>query len=100
MPSLLRQNKEKRKMYRARKRIKRQIQGGLLLFTFVIAVIFCIYRSLFPSPTSNDLIGSSRTLQADSVDDDYYINSLDEFPPLLFSYDEIKNGWWLLNFFG
>ena len=81
---------------RRTRKIKRKIQAILFILAFSVGIIIYGYETYFESP----IAGPRRRLASTDIDDDYYINSLEEFPPLLFSYDQIKNGAWVLNFFG
>ena len=101
MPSL----HNKRQLRRERKKIKRKVQGFILLSAFALSVAILTYNEMFKSKENENIDGGRHLLSNndddyDTNDDGYYINSLKEFPPNLFSLEEIRNGAWLLNFVG
>ena len=106
MPSTQCQRQLRKINRKERRKIKRKIQGFLLISAFVISVIICVYKQFFPSLMNNmnenvdDNKINGRHLLVDTGSDGYYIESLDEFPPLLFTLQQVKNGAWIIYFVG
>eukprot|EP01083_Nonionella_stella_P093145 260907_1 len=101
MPSLHYNRKLHGKQRRERTKIKRKIQQYLIVFALVASLLvsLCgpIKRTFGAHSNSRHLLATN---DADDANDGFYINSLNEFPPLLFSLENILKGAWLLNFVG